>query len=122
MPADKSEDKSCSWERLEKLQGLGALGTQVEGDDRRPDMSSSNSCRGWHAAEGVWEAEGGRSDGRGRNQGDVRAAPLWNVRASLNVGVINRSKGRRRMGFFSRGFHCDRIVPTKMKDHWIPLS
>lgn len=85
-------------------------------------MSSSNSCRGWHGAEGVWEAEGGRSDGSGRNQGADRAGPVWNLRASLNVSVINRSKRCRRMGFSSRGFHCDRIVPTKMKDHWTPLS
>lgn len=62
-------------------------------------MSSSNSCRSWHGAEGVWEAEGGRSDGSGGNQGDDRAAPVWNLRASLNVSVVNRSKGRGRMGF-----------------------
>ena len=31
--------------------------------------------------------------------GDDKAAPVWNLRASLNVSFINRSKRRRRMGF-----------------------
>lgn len=49
-------------------------------------MNSSNSCRSWHGVEGLWEAEGG-------NQGDDMVVPVWNLRASLNVSVISRSKG-----------------------------
>lgn len=88
---------------------------QAEGGDKRPDMSSYNSCRSWPLAEGVWEAGGDRSDGRSGNQGNDRAVPV-------NFSVVSGSKECRRMGFSKRDFHYDRIAPTKMKNHWVALS
>lgn len=62
-------------------------------------MNSNNSCRSWHRAQGLWEVEGDRSDGGGRNHRDDRTVPVWDLRESPNVSVIGRSKERRRMGF-----------------------